>query len=69
MTEEGRFKICVGPGLDPKSEKCTHGNWGNPNNGFHMIKNSTDVIPYNGIINWRCDICFRQHIEKVRSKN
>lgn len=63
------FKICVGPGIEPNEEKCTHGNWGDPLKGFHMVKNSKDAMPYNGIINWRCEICFKQHTEKVRERN
>ena len=55
--------ICVGPGILPNEEECYITSL------FHEVMETKDVMPYNGIRNWRCAKCFAIHRQKVRNKN
>lgn len=65
------IKICVGPGKLPNELKCIHGNYKNDPKkvtDFHKVCNSVDILPYNGIRNWRCEKCFAEHRKLINQK-
>jgi len=55
------YKICAGPGLKYRDEDC-------PITFLHRVVDCNDVKSYNGIINWRCPACFKEHRKRVRQK-
>ena len=57
------YKICVGAGILPNEEECS------VTSLFHKVLEKKDMMPYNGIRNWRCDKCFAIHRQKVNKKN
>lgn len=71
MKTEKVFRICVGPGRNPKEIKCVHGNWKSDKTkvtDFHELEDSVDLAPYNGIINWKCSKCFDEHRKLINKK-
>jgi hypothetical protein len=53
------LKICVGPALLPKEEKCP------VNPVYHTVEKTVHTKGYNGIINWRCPFCFAEHRNRI----
>lgn len=63
MTSTHRFRACAGPGIQPYKEDCL------VTSGCHVVSLTGDNALFNGVRNWRCEKCFKEHINRVRFIN